>query len=74
VEVWPENWKAWGLFCAVSTQWRIGMSGPTGLDYVPLMRLLDLDQLSADEWRDTFDCIRVLEGAALDQIRLNAAP
>ena len=50
------------------------MSGPTGLDYVPLMRLLDLEQLSADEWRDTFDCIRVLEGAALDQIRLNAAP
>lgn len=49
------------------------MSGPTGLDYGPLIQLLDREQLSADDWRDTFDCVRALEGAALDQMRLNAA-
>lgn len=73
VEVWPENWLAWRLFCDVATQWRTGVNGPTGLDYGPLMRLLDLEKLSAEDWRDTFDCVRACEGAALDQIRLNAA-
>lgn len=49
------------------------MNGPTGLDYGPLFRLLDAEQLSADDWRDTFDSVRALEGAALDQMRQNAA-
>jgi hypothetical protein len=49
------------------------MNGPTGLDYTALYPLLDREQLSADDWRDTFDCVRALEGAALDQMRLNAA-
>lgn len=48
------------------------MNGPTGLDYGPLIRLLDLEKLSAEDWRDTFDCVRACEGAALDQIRQNA--
>lgn len=48
------------------------MNGPTGLDYAPLFRLLDQEQLSAEDWRDTFDCVRACEGATLDQIRLNA--
>jgi hypothetical protein len=49
------------------------MNGPTGLDYVPLFRLLDAEQMSAEDWRDTFDSIRVLEGAALEQMRANAS-
>jgi len=57
----------------MATQWRIGMNGPTGLDYTALYPLLDREQLSADEWRETFDLVRACEGAALDQIRLNAA-
>ena len=73
VEVWPENWTAWRLFCGLSTQWRVGMNGPTGLEYTALYPLLDREQLSADEWRETFDCVRACEGAALDQMRLNAA-
>lgn len=73
VEVWPENWTAWRLFCDLATQWRIGMNGPTGLDYAALYPLLDREQLSADDWRDTFDAVRACEGAALDQMRQNAA-
>jgi hypothetical protein len=68
-EVWPENWPAWQLFCRLSTQWRIAMNGPTGLDYQPLMRLLDLEDLSPADWQDRFDDVRVLEAAALEQMR-----
>ncbi|MFG6457865.1 DUF1799 domain-containing protein [Roseateles sp. BYS96W] len=64
----------WRLFLDVSTQWRVGMGGATGLDYTPLMRLLDREQLNADDWRDTFDSVRAIEAAALDQMRENAAP
>jgi hypothetical protein len=73
VELWPENWRPWRLFCDLATQWRIAMNGHTGLDYGVLFRLLDEEHLSADDWRDTFDCVRALEGAALDQMRQNAA-
>lgn len=73
VEVWPENWPAWRLFCDLSTQWRMGMNGPTGLDYTPLMRLLDQEHPSPDDWRSTFDDVRHLEAVALDQLRINAA-
>lgn len=49
------------------------MNGPTGLDYGPLFALLDREGMSPDDWRETFDLVRACEGAALDQIRLNAA-
>lgn len=49
------------------------MNGPTGLDYTPLMRLLDLERLGDEDWRQTFDDVRALEAAALDQMRENRA-
>lgn len=64
VEVWPENWQSFDLFVSVGTQWRIGMAGPTGLDYSALYPLLD--RLPADEWQSTFDDVRIMERAALD--------
>ncbi len=36
VDVWPCNWPAVQLFASVSTQWRVGMNGATGLDYAAL--------------------------------------
>jgi hypothetical protein len=69
VELWPENWPAWRLFSRLATQWRIAMNGPTGLDYQPLMRLLDLEDLGPADWQDRFDDVRVLEAAALEQMR-----
>ena len=64
-EVWPENWPAWSLFCQVSTQWRVGMGGATGLDYGAIYPLLDRIAQDAAEWMDLFDDLQVLEGAAL---------
>lgn len=62
----------------MSTQWRVGMAGATGLDYLPLMRVLDVecvDQHGHPDralWRDTFDAVCVIESAALEQMRLQA--
>ena len=63
VEVWPENWPAVSVFLRVSTQWRIGMNGPSGLDYNVLPLFLDM---TAEDSADTLDDIATLERAALE--------
>ncbi len=70
VEIWPENWPAWDLFCTVSTQWRTGgMGSYIGLDYGPLFIVMDRRGLKGDEWQDALNDIRVIEAEALDTIR-----
>lgn len=32
--LWPENLDAFRLFLRLSTQWRVGVNGATGLDYL----------------------------------------
>lgn len=80
VEVWPENWKAWTLFCGVSRQWRMGMqtsmggsiSIPVALDYCAVYPLLDRIASDNDEWLELFADLQVLESAALERISENA--
>lgn len=67
-EVWPENWRAFCLFSDMQTQWRVGMSGPTGLDYTVLFHKLDRLGLTTDEYDELESDIRVMEFAALDVI------
>lgn len=65
IEVWPEHWTAYQVFLAMGTQWRIGPSGPTGLEYQSLpivMEMLDVDQA---ERAELFGQIRVMEYEAL---------
>ena len=69
VEVYPENWPAVDVFIAMSTQWRVGMAGATGLEYLVLFRLLDRRFGDSDEWDGVFEDIRVMESAALEQMR-----
>ena len=69
VEVWPENWPAFQLFAEIATQWRVGMNGPTGLDYLVLHRELDDLGLAGEERRQMKSDIRVLEQAALTAMR-----
>jgi hypothetical protein len=69
VEVWPENWPAWILFDReMRTQWRIGMGGPTGLDYGVLLRFMDRMGLDTDDFEQMLADVRVLEDAALAAI------
>lgn len=71
VGVWPENWPVWELFCEVDGQWRVGINGPTALDYTPLFLRMDRLGLTDDAWNQLFADLRVLEAAALQQMADN---
>ena len=69
VEVWPENWQAFTLFTRLSSQWFVGMAGPTGLRYEALYPLLDRLTSSPQEWDELFEDVRAMEQAALGAMR-----
>jgi hypothetical protein len=62
-EILPCNWKTVQLFVSLQTQWRVGMNGPTGLDYaaIPIVARGEKIRLTASRILG----IRVMEGAAL---------
>ena len=66
-EVWEENWPVVELFLRVQTQWRTGMSGPVGLDYVAVAWVL---KLIAEEstHRPLLEDLQIMEGAVLAYI------
>lgn len=63
--MWPENERAFALFTTINTQWRIGMGGPTGLDYNVLFSCMDRMQLPPGEYEQLFADVRVIEIEAL---------
>lgn len=67
-QLWPENWQAWQLFRAISTQWRCGSNGVIGLDYGALDREMLLQGIPEDEQLQLRDDVRLLEAAALEAI------
>lgn len=69
VLLWPDNVLAVNAFAALSTQWRMSMSGPTGLDYNAIPNVLRLTGIPRAEWPEVFDGIRICEGAALKKMR-----
>lgn len=68
MEVWPDNWPSFSLFCRLQTQWRYGMAGRTGLDYLVLFAMLDRMSLSDDERENLLNDIQTLEIAALNEM------
>lgn len=68
-EVWEENAFTFDLFCKLQTQWRTGFNGPTGLDYTATWMLID--RYNAINPVETFDDIRAMELAALEQMAEN---
>ena len=52
----------------LQTQWRTGMSGPTGLDYNVLFTYMTLRNLSYEHHCELLNDIRVMESAALTEI------
>ena len=64
MEVWEENTEVFKLFCMMQTQWRIGMSGPSGLDYNVLFTYMAMKNINID----LLDDIRLMESAALTEI------
>src|SRR5690606_18829551 len=68
VEVWPENYAAFQLFCDLQTQWRVSMNGYSGLDYNVLFKLLDRMRLSDEEYDLLFEDVQYMEREALAAI------
>lgn len=64
--LWPDAVAAWACWQGVQTQWRIGMSGATGLDYAGVRAYLDEHGLHGPERLETWDCICAAERATLD--------
>lgn len=69
IEIWPDNEKTAEVFEAMSTQWRIGFAGPSGLDYNALPHVLMMSGVPRKEWPELFRGIRLMEDGALEAIR-----
>lgn len=63
VELWPEHEAGFYLFSALQTQWRVGMCGPTGLDYAAMP--VTAQGMQIDLTPDVFEQVRVMEAEAL---------
>jgi hypothetical protein len=68
VEVWPDNIPTISVFIAMSTQWRVGMAGATGLDYGALPAVMRLTGISAADRAEVFEGVRTMEDAALTKM------
>ncbi|MBW1249787.1 DUF1799 domain-containing protein [Pseudomonas tolaasii] len=64
-EVWPDNWPAFLLFEAMSTQWRVGMGGAVGLDYNTIKPVASMIGLKRAELTQAFPDLRMMEAEAL---------
>jgi hypothetical protein len=69
VDIWPDNATAVNVFIAMSTQWRVGVAGATGLDYSALPTVMRLVGVPRGEQSDVFDSLRTMEDAALAAMR-----
>lgn len=65
IEVWDINWNAFTLFHSLSTQWRVGMGGATGLDYVAIPAVAKMLGFKKKDIQDMFPDIQVMENEAL---------
>ena len=72
VEIWPENETAFHLFSALGTQWRVGMSGATGMDFGVVYHKMDRMKLTDAEFDDLEQAIQTMEREALKVMRSDA--
>ena len=70
--LWPENVPAWNLWLACQTQWRIGMGGPTGLDYAGIEALMRMRNVSRAERPGLIEGLQVMEVVALEEFAAKA--
>jgi hypothetical protein len=66
-EVFEENWPAVEMFLRVQTQWRTGMNGPVGLDYMAVAWVLRLTAEEATH-RALLEDLQIMESAVLAYI------
>lgn len=65
VLVWDINWNTFNLFMALTTQWRVGMGGATGLDYAVIPTVGKMLGFKKKDINDMFPDLQVMENEAL---------
>lgn len=66
--LWPDNVDTFNLWCQLQTQWRVGMSGATGLDYTAVAAYLrDVVGIKKKDLPERFAEIRAMEVATLNE-------
>lgn len=68
IGIWPDNWPIKQIFCAMLSQWNVGMNGVIGLRYEALPMVLEIHGIEAEQKREVFDGLRVMERAAVEEI------
>lgn len=68
-EVWPDNVESHNVFVAMSSQWRAGFNGATGLDYAALPEVWRRCRVPPARRDEVFDDLRTMEDAALKEMR-----
>lgn len=69
IQIWPDNLDSVNVFIAMSTQWRIGHNGATGLDYNVLPAVMGYCEI--EDHKAVFHDIRLMEDAALSLLKEN---
>lgn len=64
-EVLAENWPVFVLFNALSTQWRTGACGATGLDYTSIRDVASFIGMKKKQIAKTFPDLQVMEAEAM---------
>lgn len=67
VVIWHENYISFQVFESLSTQWNIGMSGRTGINYQSIPIVLQMLDVEQEEHKDIFADIRIMEHEVLNQ-------
>lgn len=68
VEVWPDNVETVQCFIGLSTQWRSGMNGVTGLDYSAISIVMEMNEVV--DKKAVFGGVQIMEAEALRLIRV----
>ena len=71
MKIWPDNVSSVNVFIAMSTQWRVGMNGATGLDYTAMPSVMKFTGVKKKDRSDVFNDVRTMEDAALTQMQKN---
>jgi hypothetical protein len=67
-EVWPDNWPAINIYCAMRTQWNVGPAGPVGLNYASLGEVWRRLKVPPSDRDQAFQDLQVMEAAALNHM------
>ena len=65
--LWPENEKAFAIWCALQTQWTVGMAGVVGLNYSGVESCMRMHGIGKRKWPALFGLIQAMERAALNE-------